>query len=174
MAEQAATFTESAARRVAKATRYVERMQRNDGVGRLGGSATTRPAALGKADATIASGTSGTVSVWTGQPASLADSGENVSAYALDPGIIEGQWVYLTWIGGGWYAWPFLTNEAIGKADANIAKGASGTISIYRGATPSDTGINISAKALGAAVTANKWVSLAAVHGQWYVAPWER
>lgn len=47
------------------------------------------------------------------------------------------------------------------KPDADIAKGSSGTVSIYNGADPPvDTGINVTAKATDNAVTSGKWCSV--------------
>ncbi len=63
----------------------------------------------------------------------------------------------------------------IGKADSSISKGSSGTVSIWTGAggSESDTGINITAYALGAAITSAKWVTVQLINGVWYVGPWE-
>lgn len=62
-----------------------------------------------------------------------------------------------------------------GKADGAISKGSSGTISLwhYDGSTESDTTINVTAYAYGAAIVSGKIVSLFWGDGRWYVAPWE-
>jgi hypothetical protein len=58
------------------------------------------------------------------------------------------------------------------QADASIAKGATGTCSVY--VAEVDSGMNITAKALGAAVTAGKWCTASNdPSGTWYVFPWE-
>lgn len=62
---------------------------------------------------------------------------------------------------------------AIGKPDANIAKGASGTVSIWEDDSSADSGDNVTAKALGAAVTSAKWVTVWKLGTTYYVAPWE-
>jgi hypothetical protein len=69
----------------------------------------------------------------------------------------------------------FYVNQLVGKPDANIAKGASGTVSIWMGTPGSeaDTSINVTAYATGAAVTSGKWVSLVFVNGSWLVGCWE-
>ena len=61
----------------------------------------------------------------------------------------------------------------IGKPDANIAKGASGTVSLWGGSPLADTGDNVTAKALGAAVTSAKYVTLFYVEGVLYCGCWE-
>lgn len=62
-----------------------------------------------------------------------------------------------------------------GKPDADIAKGATGTVSIYMGAQGVEavTEYDITGSALGAAVTADKWVVVWFESGVWYVSPWE-
>lgn len=58
------------------------------------------------------------------------------------------------------------------KPNADIAKGASGTVSIYSGET--DTGYDAeSTKALAAAVTSGKWCFFEILGGNKFVAPWE-
>ena len=62
----------------------------------------------------------------------------------------------------------------IGKPDSGIAKGSSGTVSLWHRSTEADSTINLTAKALGAAVTSGLWVSVSRVRGgQIYAAPWE-
>jgi hypothetical protein len=61
----------------------------------------------------------------------------------------------------------------IGKPDADIAKGASGTISLWHRSTEADSTINKTAKALGAALTSAKWVTVERISGQWYAGLWE-
>ena len=69
----------------------------------------------------------------------------------------------------------FYVNQLVGKPDANIAKGASGTVSVWMGTPGSeaDSSINVTAYATGAAVTSAKWVSLVFVNGSWLVGCWE-
>jgi hypothetical protein len=62
------------------------------------------------------------------------------------------------------------------KADADIAKGSTGTASLYydNAGTETDTTINISScKALGAAVTSGKWCIVQYMNGVPYIGPWE-
>ena len=64
------------------------------------------------------------------------------------------------------------TASWIGKADSAISKGSSGTVSVYAGET--DTTLNVTAKALGAAVGSGKWCTLFCDQaGKWYVGCWE-
>jgi hypothetical protein len=59
------------------------------------------------------------------------------------------------------------------KADSSISKGGSGTVSLYHSHDETDSGINRTAKALGAEITADKWAIYSRVAGVWYVSPWE-
>lgn len=59
------------------------------------------------------------------------------------------------------------------KADSSISKGSSGTVSLYHSHDETDSGINRTAKALGAAITSGKWAIYSRVAGVWYVSPWE-
>ena len=61
----------------------------------------------------------------------------------------------------------------LGKPDANIAKGATGTVSIWEDDASSDTGTNQTCKALGAAVTSGKWVTVWRLGTTYYVGCWE-
>lgn len=61
----------------------------------------------------------------------------------------------------------------IGKPDASIAKAASGTVSLWHRATEADSTLNVTAQALGAAVTIAKYVTVQRINGQWYVGCWE-
>jgi hypothetical protein len=71
----------------------------------------------------------------------------------------------------------YIVNELIGKSDADISKGSSGTISIWMGTPGSetDTTMNVTAYANGVAIegTTAKWVSLKWTNGAWYVGCWE-
>ena len=60
-----------------------------------------------------------------------------------------------------------------GKPNADIAKGASGNVTVYNVKTGSATSRVISAKALAAQVKSAKWVTLIRADGQWVVSPWE-
>lgn len=60
------------------------------------------------------------------------------------------------------------------KPDSSISKGSSGTVSLYHRSSETDSTINLTAKALGAAVTSGKWCTVTRVRGgQTYVLPWE-
>ena len=65
------------------------------------------PVLHGKADAAISKGSSGTVSIWTGDSGSESDTGINVSSvknkYA---DVASGKWVALTWM--ALYGFPYL------------------------------------------------------------------
>lgn len=70
---------------------------------------------------------------------------------------------------------PEEINMLHGKADADIAKGASGTVSIWIGAggSEADSTINITCYARGAAVSSGKIVKVEFINGVAYVLPWE-
>lgn len=58
----------------------------------------------------------------------------------------------------------------LGKADADIAKGASGTVSEYRGTTAgseSDTTLNYTVYCRFGAVSSGKWVLFIRLYGHW-------
>lgn len=58
---------------------------------------------IGKADSAISQGTSGSVSIWNGDAsASLADSGDNESAYARFDDVPSGGWVLIVNFPWGW------------------------------------------------------------------------
>lgn len=63
----------------------------------------------------------------------------------------------------------------LGKPDADIAKGATGTVSVWSGraGSRSDSGLNVEATATGAAVTASKFVFLTWIEDDWEVSPYE-
>lgn len=65
------------------------------------------PVLLGKADAAINKGSSGTVSIWTGASGSESDTGINVSNVKNRfSDVASGKWVALTWT--GLYGFPYL------------------------------------------------------------------
>lgn len=68
-----------------------------------------------------------------------------------------------------------LVTDLIGKPDSDIAKGATGTVSIYMGAQGAEavTEYDLTCSALGAAVTGSKWCVVFWRNGVWYVGPWE-
>lgn len=63
----------------------------------------------------------------------------------------------------------------LGKPDSDIAKGDSGTVSVWEGRAGSrtDSTINVTGWATGAAVTADKWVFLTWIENDWEVTPYE-
>jgi len=71
----------------------------------------------------------------------------------------------------------YVVNELIGKADGAITKGSSGTVSVWRRNETTDawedSTMNVTATALGAAMTASKYASIGCRNGEWLVAPWE-
>lgn len=68
-----------------------------------------------------------------------------------------------------------VVTDLICKADSSIAKGATGTCSVYMGASGAEavTEYDITGSALGAAITLAKWSVLFLRNGVWYVGPWE-
>lgn len=67
--------------------------------------------------------------------------------------------------------------ELIGKPDGAITKGSTGTVSVWfrntSGTWADYTAYNLTCNALGAALTANKYVSMGYRSGQWLAACWE-
>lgn len=63
----------------------------------------------------------------------------------------------------------------IGKADSNISKGASGTISIWAGpeGSEADTSRNITAYNRMSLITSGYWVIVFRFRGRYYVLSWE-
>jgi len=68
-----------------------------------------------------------------------------------------------------------LVTDLIGKADSNISKGSSGTVSIWMGASAAEavTEYDLTCSAKGAAITSAKFVVVFFRNGVWYVGPWE-
>lgn len=130
---------------------------------------------LGKADANIGNGAAGQVSVWEGPAGAEVDTGDNVTVRVKGAAVVKDQWVRAHLINGRWYIIE-LTNEQLGKPDADILKGTTGTVSIWNGPAglEADSGINIDAYAKGATVYSGKLVVLGNMNGVWYVAPWEQ
>lgn len=60
------------------------------------------PIMLGKADAAIVKGASGTVSIWEGRAGAKADLGKNITACAEVAPIQKGEWVFAEWIEDDW------------------------------------------------------------------------
>lgn len=71
----------------------------------------------------------------------------------------------------------YMVHELIGKADSSIAKASSGTVSVWRRNETTDawedSTMNITATALGAAITASKYASMGWRNGLWLIACWE-
>lgn len=128
---------------------------------------------IGTADSNVGSTGTTTVSVYGGAAGSESDSTFNIAGCYLRFGFVPaGGEVTVGFINGQAY----ITSEhrtCIVKSDSGHSKGGSGTCSIY--VNGSDTGVNITATALGAAVTAGKWATAwqEVNSGDWYVAPWE-
>jgi hypothetical protein len=68
-----------------------------------------------------------------------------------------------------------LVTDLIGQAGSGISKGSSGDVDIWMGASGAEavTEYVIECSALGAAITADKWVVVFFRNGVWYVGPWE-
>lgn len=100
---------------------------------------------------------SGTFSIWAGSPGSEADTSQTITAYSR-LGICLPYEKYSIQRRAPTAApeWEVVnpTKSIIGVADAAIAKGASGTISVWSslGGSYADTGTNITATFLAAAV----------------------
>lgn len=124
-----------------------------------------------KADSSIAKESTGTFSIWTRSGGT--DTTINVTARAT-LNFMETLFGVAEFINGEWHATP-LNRLLVGKADADISKGSSGTVSVYTGSAGSETdsGINVTASALGAAITSAKWVTVAVNENGYYVGPWE-
>lgn len=128
---------------------------------------------LGKADASVTGGASVTVSLWGGTPGSETDLGTDIANCYLRYGYVPASaFVVIGWMGGGMYIVGDHRTVVV-KADADIAKGASGVCSIYN--NDADTGDNITAEARGgdipAAMNATAWQEEKS--GDWLVACWE-
>ncbi len=125
---------------------------------------------LGKPDANIESGQTGTVSLWTGAAGSETDSGEDVTVYCRGAGVIKDQFVTVRIIDGKSYICE-LTNEQIGTPVSDIAKGGTGDVQIL------GTAVTVQATASGAKVSGGKLAILGSISvgvlWKWYVAPWE-
>jgi hypothetical protein len=71
----------------------------------------------------------------------------------------------------------YVNNELIGKPDGAISKGSSGTISAWRRNESTnaweDSFLNFTGTALGAALTASKYISAGWRNGEWLAACWE-
>lgn len=128
---------------------------------------------LCKTDASVTGGNSVTCSIWTGTPGSESDSNRNIEGCYLRYGYVP----TTTFVSVGMHhGKPYILGDhrtVIVKADAAIAKGASGTCSIYNNEV--DTTDNITANALGAAISSGKWATAwqEEKSGEWFVAPWE-
>lgn len=68
-----------------------------------------------------------------------------------------------------------LVTDLIGKPDSTISKGATGTVSVWMGASGAEAVVeyDITGSAKGAEVTGSKWCVLFWRNGVWYVGPWE-
>lgn len=62
----------------------------------------------------------------------------------------------------------------LAQSSGAVAKGATGTFKLYHRGTEADSGITKQAKALGVAISANKWATVKRVMGgRWYAGCWE-
>jgi hypothetical protein len=69
-----------------------------------------------------------------------------------------------------------VVTDLIGKCSSGIVKGSTGTGDIWMGASGAEAATEYTladVSALGAAITADKWVVFFLRHGVWYVGPWE-
>lgn len=129
---------------------------------------------LGKTDASVFGGNTVTVSIYSGTTAgSESDTTMNLTGCYLRNGYVPTSCYVHVRLDNGL---PYIQGDhrsVIVKADGGISKGSSGTCSIYNNET--DTGDNITAKALGAAITASKWATAwqEEKSGNWYVGCWE-
>ena len=114
----------------------------------------------------------GTVLLSTGTPAYGIEYGPTDDDWGLvqyRPGfLIQGQ---LTDSPNLAYAVQKEVISLLGKTDASIAKGSSGTVSIYCGQAGSetDTTWNVDAYNRFSTVSSDKWVGVTRVHGNWYL-----
>lgn len=97
-----ASFTEGAARRVASATLRVERMSQANPLRRRQQLDPNR-FYLGKTDAAINKGTSGTVSIYGGTTkGSETDTGNNMTVYNRYANVAAARWVTIMYIDSDW------------------------------------------------------------------------
>jgi hypothetical protein len=89
------TFSGDAVQRIRATVRHVEGQQELPQASRANSIALQFDYALiGKTDAALNKGASGTISIYSGtDPAALTDTGENVTAYNRFGNIASGKWV---------------------------------------------------------------------------------
>lgn len=104
---------------------------------------------LGKADAAITSGNSGTISIWNGAGGAEADTSMNITGVynRATSDVASGDWVYVFWNGDSPYIFPGsgTTSGAVlyrGVTDTAVAKGGTVTVSRYNPGTNTDSGTN--------------------------------
>lgn len=130
---------------------------------------------LGKADAVCAKGSTCTVSVWAGTSGSEADTTMNItSCLAREfPIVSTSIFVRVKFTNGNPEVFPSGSQSFLGKADSAIAKGASGTVSLWAG-TPgseSDSTVNqASCYNRTADIASGDWVVVSFMNDQPYVA----
>lgn len=133
---------------------------------------------LGKADASIANGASGDVTVWGGTPGSESSTGLSIAS-CYNRGIVIAQtstFVRVTFNNNIPYVSHFAGDTSIvGKADAAIALNAtSGTVSVWTPSFGSDTTVNVTnCHNFTVAITSGQKVSVTLVDGTHIVTPLE-
>lgn len=94
---------EEAARRITQTVLRSEAALRNRTPRRPNSRPIVQRKLIGKTDAAITKGNSGTISVYQGTTkGSETDSGVNVTAYNRFADLASGVWVHVEWINGGW------------------------------------------------------------------------
>lgn len=132
---------------------------------------------LGKTDAAVAEGASVTVSVWGGTAGSETDTTANVTAWNRLSAIASGSWVLLLRVHSTWQiatvipASGGIQSVLLCKADAAIARGASGTFSIWTGTPGSETDstVNVTAYNRFEIILSGAWCLVANNGHGWYV-----
>lgn len=118
-------------------------------------------ALLGKPAALVTAGNAATVTIYSGATGGETSLGQTVSGWVREGLVFSGQWALLAWVDDGWE----VVNPALaidGTADAAIADGASGTVSVLAETTDgdnTDSGTNVTAFSRFGAVGSGKAVS---------------
>lgn len=113
---------------------------------------------LGKADAAVAEGATGTISVYYWSGSTFTDTTDNITCRAL-AGIPDEHRVIWQWDSRSaqFVVWP-IDASGLGTADAAIAQDATGTVSVkyFSGGTFTDSTDNITCRAIGAVASGDR------------------
>lgn len=115
---------------------------------------------LGAPGANIANNATGSFSVNVGgTQGAESDTLQTLTAYVREGIVLASKRYKLRWKDGLWEVQNPI-KSIVGVADADVAKGSAGTVSVWTAWTGSfaDSGMNVSVTFLGAGVSATKWV----------------